>query len=98
MTENKTTPSKLDTTKSIARLIATRATSGVVVTLAHQNIDMNDFSRLQKAGVYVGAYLIGSMVADAAADHLSDKIDSIVKVVSEFKNATSSTETDTTNQ
>lgn len=98
MTEIDTKPSKLATTKSIARLVATRAVSGVVVTLAHQNLDTTDFTRLQKAGVYVGAYLIGSMVADAAADHVSDKIDMIAKVVREIKNGSDETETDTPNQ
>lgn len=97
MTETKTTTSKLATTKTILRLIATRATSGVVVTLAHQNIDNTDFTRLQKAGVYVGAYLVGSMVADAAADHVSEKFDSIVKAIGEMKTAKSKSENDTTN-
>lgn len=99
MTEIETTKSsKLETTKTIARFIAVRAVSGVVVTLAHQNLDTTDFSRSQRAGVYVGAYLIGSMVADKAADHVSEKIDMVAKLVSELKNDyKSETETDTTN-
>lgn len=86
MTENETTKSsKFATAKTLAHIVAVRASSGVVVTLVHQNLDTTDFTRLQKASVYVGAYLIGSMVADAAAEHLTKKFDMIVEAVAETK-------------
>lgn len=94
MTEIDTTPSKLATAKSIARFAAIRATSGVVVTIIHQNIDTDGFSRTQRAAVYVGAYLIGSKVADVAADHMEQKIDSIVKAVREIRDGKAETDID----
>lgn len=97
MTETETTPSKFATAKSIARFAASRATSGVVVTLIHQNIDTDGFTRTQRAAVYVGAYLIGSKVADTVVDHMEERIDEIAKLVRELRADKSETETEIPN-
>jgi hypothetical protein len=86
-------------TKTVVKLVARRTVSGVVVTLAHQNLNTTDFSKMQKASVYVGTYLIGAMVADAAADRVDNKINDLVEAVKEIVNdeeETESTETETT--
>lgn len=96
-TEIETTSSKFATAKSIARFAASRAVSGTVVTLVHQNIDMDDFTRMQRVAVYVGAYMIGSKVADVVVDHMEERVDSMLKLVTELRKDNSDTEIETDN-
>lgn len=77
MFSNKT-ESRIKMTKKVVRFVAVRTVSGTVVTLVHQNVET--FSKSQKASLYVGAYLVASMVADKAWDHLEAEIDEIIDI------------------
>lgn len=72
-----------DHVKTVARFIVARSVSGVIVTIAHQNITTE--TKLQTAELYVGAYVLGSMVADAAKDHTDKKIDDVAELVDKIK-------------
>jgi hypothetical protein len=72
------TPNKI--AKSIVRRAATYTVSGVIVSLIHQNT--TTYNTRQKVQLYVGAYILGAMVADKAADYVieqyNDTIDGVV--------------------
>lgn len=72
------TESRIKMTKKVVRFVAVRTVSGTVVTLVHQNVET--FSKSQKASLYVGAYLVASMVADKAWDHLEAEIDEVIDI------------------
>lgn len=77
-------PIKIPTPNDFAKKLVSRATaytvSGVVVTLIHQNTTVA--STRNKVQLYVGAYILGAMVADKAAAYVIDEygeaIDSVV--------------------
>lgn len=72
-----------DHVKTVANFIVGRSVSAVIVTLAHQNA--TPVTRLQTAELYIGAYVLGSMVASAAQDHTEKKIDEIAVLVDTVK-------------
>lgn len=85
MTETTTpeTNNKLVIAKKIARFVAVRSVSGVVVTVIHQNVSVA--SKPAKVQLYIGAFLLGSMAADAAWDHAEQQIDEVVTAVREAR-------------
>lgn len=86
-TENIETESKFDkgvkTTKRVAQFIAKRSVSATMVTLVHQNT--KTFNNAQKAQLYIGAYLVGSKVADVCWDEASKKFDDAVQFIKTLK-------------
>jgi hypothetical protein len=72
-----------DHVKTAANFIVARSVSAVVVTIAHQNIKTE--SKLQNAELYVGAYVLGSMAADRAQEHIEKKIDAIADGIEKAK-------------
>ena len=72
------TESRINTTKRVVRFAAVKSVSGAVVTVLHQNTET--FNKLQKAQLYIGAYLVANMVADKAWDHLEAQIDDVIDV------------------
>jgi hypothetical protein len=79
MTKNE----KINTTKAVARFVVGKCVSGVIVTVVHNNCPT--FSKSQKVQLYVGAFVVGAMVADAARDYTDKQIDSIVEFVDNLK-------------
>lgn len=86
------TPQHIAVAKTAVKFIATRTSSGVAVTLVHQNLDTATFTKLQKASVYVGAYLVGRVVADNVIKEIGPKLDSaeasIVQLIKDRENDT----------
>lgn len=76
---------KLVIARRIARFVAVRSVSGVVVTAVHQNVAVE--GKLAKIQLYVGTFLLGSMVADKVWDHTEKQIDEIVEAVQEARKA-----------
>jgi hypothetical protein len=72
--------------KRVAKFVTTRTVSGTVVSLIHQNT--TTYSVPQKVSLYIGAFLVGSMVADNAWDHTEKQIDDLTKAFKESKNST----------
>lgn len=70
-------PSKIVTT-IVARLAA-GAVSATVVSLIHQNT--TTYSRGQAVQLYVGAAVIGAMVADKAAVYVSNEVGPTLKAI-----------------
>jgi len=71
--------------KTVANVIVARSVSVVIVTATHQNV--TTFTKLQSAELYVGAFVLGSMVASAAQEHTSKKIDEAAAFIAKFKQA-----------
>lgn len=67
---------KTEIAKKIVTWTVGGAVSGVVVTLIHANTPT--YNKTQKVKLYIGAYVIGAMVADKAVDWTADQFDSIV--------------------
>lgn len=72
-----------DHVKTVANFVVARSVSAVVVTVLHQNV--TPANRLQIAELYVGAYVLGSMVAGHAQDHTEKKIDEIAESIDKIK-------------
>lgn len=72
-----------DHVKTVANFIVARSVSAVIVTIAHQNI--TPVTRLQTAELYIGAYVLGSMVAGHAQDHTEKKIDEVADAIEKVK-------------
>lgn len=72
--------------KSYARFIVARATSITIVTVIHQNVDTDELSGYNRAGVFVGSHVIGEMVADATKPFVDSQIDSLADAIHEMKN------------
>jgi hypothetical protein len=64
-----------DGVKTVSRFIVARATSITVVTLINQNVDPE--TRMQEAGVFIGAHVLGEMVADSTKPYVDRQIDEI---------------------
>lgn len=71
--------------KSVVRFIVARATSICVVTVIHQNVEPEN--GLQTASVFIGAHVLGEMVADATAPFVNRQIDELADMFSEAKEA-----------
>lgn len=69
--------------KTVANFIVARSVSAVVVTIAHQNV--TPANRLQLAELYIGAYVLGSMAANAAQEHTEKQIDSLAEAIEKVK-------------
>lgn len=69
--------------RGIAKFVVTRSVSGVIVTALHNNNPI--ISRSQEIQVYIGAYVVGAMVADKAVDYVDQKIVSTCVFMKEFK-------------
>lgn len=72
-----------DHVKTVTNFIVARSVSAVIVTIAHQNV--TPASKLQVAELYIGAYVLGSMVAGHAQDHTEKKIDELAAVIDQVK-------------
>jgi hypothetical protein len=70
-------PAKLAT--MIVSRLAAGAVSATVVSLIHQNT--TTYSRGQAVQLYVGAAVVGAMVADKAADYVTTEVTPIFKAV-----------------
>lgn len=72
-----------DHVKSVTGFIVARSVSAVIVTIAHQNA--TPANKLQVAELYIGAYVLGSMVAGHARTHTDQKIDDVADALAEVK-------------
>ncbi len=79
---------KIEMTKTIAKLVVGTSVSSVIVTIIHQNTET--FKPSQKAQLYIGAYVIGAMVAKQAGTWTDEKVDQIVVLIDSIKEATKS--------
>lgn len=77
------TANKIKIAKGIARAVVKYSVSGVVVTAIH-NITPT-YDKKQKAQLYIGAYVVGSMVADKAEEHIDSQIDALVEAIETIK-------------
>lgn len=68
-------------TKLVANLAA-GAVSSVVVSIIHQNT--TTYTNTQKVKLYVGAYVIGAMVADKASDYVEAKVSPFFVALEDF--------------
>lgn len=71
--------------KSYARFIVARATSITIVTVIHQNVDSDELSSRNRAGVFIGAHALGEMVADATKPFVDRQIDDIAEAITAMK-------------
>lgn len=69
--------------KTISRFVVARLTSVCVVTVINQNTDPE--TPLETAGVFVGAHVIGEMVADATKPFVDRQIDEIADAIADAK-------------
>lgn len=73
----------LDIAKGLTRFVVGNSVSGTLVALVHQNTQVS--TPMQKARLYVGAYFIGQMVAEAARTSVDAKFESIEKTIHQVK-------------
>jgi hypothetical protein len=76
-------PRTRDGIKTIARFIVARSTSFTVMAIIRQNVETDN--SLQDASVFVGAYVIGDLVADATKPYVDNQIDEIAEAIDAFK-------------
>jgi hypothetical protein len=76
-------PRTRDGIKTITRFVVARATSFTVIALIRQNVETE--KALQDAGVYIGSYVIGEMVADATHDYVNNQIDEFADAINAMK-------------
>jgi hypothetical protein len=74
---------KLAAAKSITKFVVGKSVSGVVVTLIHNNT--TTYSKSQTAQLYVGAYVMGAMVADQADNWITTQFDEMAEAWEVFK-------------
>jgi hypothetical protein len=72
-----------DNVKTVVNFVVARSVSGVIVTALHQNVTTE--TRMQNLQLYIGAYVVGSMVADRAQDHVEKTIDQIATAIETVK-------------
>ena len=65
-------PSKAKITSRLVANLAAGAVSSVVVSIIHQNT--TTYSKTQTVKLYVGAYVMGAIAADKAADYVEEKL------------------------
>jgi len=70
--------STLTTAKTVTKFVIGKCVSGVIVTLLHNNVQTH--SKSQKVQLYVGAYVVGAMVSDKAAEWTDKQIDDLVEI------------------
>jgi hypothetical protein len=75
--------------KSIVRFIVARATSICVVTVINRTVESeeDELRAYQSAGVFIGAHVIGEMVADATGPFVDRQIDELADMLTETKEA-----------
>lgn len=56
-------PRTRDGIKTIARFVVARATSITVVAIINQNIDPDELPAYKEASVFIGAHVLGEIVA-----------------------------------
>jgi hypothetical protein len=76
-------PRTRDGIKTITRFVVARATSFTVIAIIRQNVETE--KALQDAGVLVGSYVIGEMVADATHEYVNQQIDEIADALTAIK-------------
>lgn len=69
--------------KTIVRFIVARATSITIVTLIKTNTETEN--ALQDASVFIGAHVLGEMVADATGPYVDQQIDEIADAIAAAK-------------
>lgn len=67
--------SKLDMTKKVVKIIVGWSTAYTVGNVIANNVAPDN--KFRKAEAVVGGVVVGSMVADAAEDHIDRKIDDL---------------------
>ena len=67
---------KIKITKEIASFVVGHSVSAVIVTNIHQNTI--PITTRQKVQLYIGAFVVGAMVAEKAHAYTDQKIDEIV--------------------
>lgn len=87
------TNAKYNTAKGVVRFVLSKCVSGTIITIIHQNTQT--FSKSQKVQLYVGAYLVGGLVADQAWERAESAIDDFATSVRNFR-AKSTKESKTT--
>lgn len=75
---------KLDTTKAITRLVVGRCVSGIVYTMCRNNVTAE--TKTKKVLIFVGAQVLGNMVAESASDYTDRKIDELAERWEKIKN------------
>lgn len=84
---------RLPFVRTASKFVVGKSVSGVIVTIVHQNTET--FTKSQKIQLYVGAYVIGAMVADAAEDYIDKRIDDVLDAWDGAKSWFTSEKTDT---
>lgn len=74
---------KIENVKLVANMVVARSVSGVIVTMVHQNTTTH--SKGQTAQLYIGAYVLGAMVADRASTYVENQIDAAADQIAKFK-------------
>ncbi|MFL6416798.1 MAG: hypothetical protein ACJ74Y_14135 [Bryobacteraceae bacterium] len=69
--------------KTVSRFIVARATSIMVVTVINQNVDPE--TRLQSASTFIGAHVVGEIVADATHGYVDKQIDELADLAASLK-------------
>lgn len=72
-----------DRIKFVAGIVVTSSVSKVIVSLAHQNV--TTATNVQTAQLYIGAYVLGSMVASSASEYVDGKIDRLADAIAKLK-------------
>lgn len=69
--------------KTILRFIVARATSFTIVAIIHNNTDPDN--PLETAGVFIGAHVLGEMVADATGPYIDSQVDEYAEAIAAIK-------------
>ena len=79
-------PTKLDArtlARGLVKAVVRHSVSAVAVTAVHTYVPA--FDRKQKFQLYVGAYAMGGLVADSAAERMGRKFDEYTESVKEIR-------------
>lgn len=76
------TKSKLDTVKTVTRTVVAFSVQSVVYTIIQTHTPADSKTKMVKR--FIGAYILGAMVADATEPFVNNKIDKIAKRVRKF--------------
>lgn len=79
-TPEKITPSRIAT--KVVTFIVGGAVSATAVSLIHQNT--TTYNKRQTAQLYIGAYVIGAMIADKAEEYVAAKVQPNFKLIEDW--------------
>ena len=70
---------KIKASKKIARAVVGCSVSAVIVTGINQNVTVE--KKRNKIAIYIGAYVMGAMVAKKAETWTDEKMDSVIEAL-----------------